>query len=61
MQQWNATACGELEGDKNSVSYFLRVEADRYAQQPWQRNYFKFDAFMGRRVVWRSEWDRARI
>lgn len=29
--QWNATACGELEEDKNSVEYFLRVEAGRYS------------------------------
>ena len=50
-QQWNATACGELEGDKNSVDYFLKVEADRYARQPWQRDYFNFGAFAGQRVL----------
>ena len=44
-------ACGELEGDKNSADYFLKVERDRYARQPWQRDYFNFDAFAGQRVL----------
>jgi ubiquinone/menaquinone biosynthesis C-methylase UbiE len=50
-RQWNATACGELEGDKNSINYFLNVEVDRYARQPWQRDYFKFDTFAGQSVL----------
>jgi len=50
-QQWNSRACGELEGDKNSANYFIRVENDRYSQQPWQQSYFRFDAFAGQRVL----------
>ena len=32
-KQWNSKACGELEDDKDSYEYFLRVEQDRYRQQ----------------------------
>ena len=51
MKQWNAIACGELPGDKSSVEYFLRVEQDRYGQQPWQNSYFGFERFAGKRVL----------
>jgi SAM-dependent methyltransferase len=51
MKQWNARACGELEGTKDSVEYFSNVEADRYAQQPWQHGYFRFDQFAGKDVL----------
>lgn len=47
----NTTACGELEGDKNSPDYFLNVERVRYLQQPWQREFFKFEAFSGHRIL----------
>jgi ubiquinone/menaquinone biosynthesis C-methylase UbiE len=50
-KQWNARACGELEGDKNSLEYFRRVEADRYSQQPWQHGYFRFGDFGGKKVL----------
>lgn len=50
-KQWNTTACGELAGNKEELEYFLRVEQDRYTQQPWQRDYFDFDAFSGKRVL----------
>ena len=50
-KQWNARACGELEGSKDSIDYFRRVEADRYAQQPWQHEYFRFHDFAGRKVL----------
>ncbi len=48
---WNATACGELAGDKGNIDYFLRVERDRYAQQPWQHGYYRFGSFAGKRVL----------
>jgi ubiquinone/menaquinone biosynthesis C-methylase UbiE len=51
MKQWNARACGELDGTKDSVEYFSRVEADRYAQQPWQHDYFRFADFAGKDVL----------
>jgi ubiquinone/menaquinone biosynthesis C-methylase UbiE len=51
VTQWSGTACGELPGDKEGLEYFLSVQADRYEQQPWQRRYFRFDSFRGRRVL----------
>ena len=51
QKQWNAIACGELEGDKNQVEYFDRVAEDRYRQQPWQHRYFRFADFAGKRVL----------
>jgi SAM-dependent methyltransferase len=50
-KQWNTTPCGELEGDKTTLDYFLRVEKDRYVQQPWQHDYFRFERFAGKRVL----------
>jgi ubiquinone/menaquinone biosynthesis C-methylase UbiE len=51
QSQWNAQACGELDGDKSTVEYFDRVAADRYRQQPWQHRYFDFQSFAGKRVL----------
>jgi 2-polyprenyl-3-methyl-5-hydroxy-6-metoxy-1,4-benzoquinol methylase len=50
-RQWNATACGELAGDKYQLEYFERVAAERYRQQPWQHDYFRFDRFGGKDVL----------
>lgn len=49
--QWNARACGELEGTKDSVEYFDRVAAERYAQQSWQHEYFDFGGFRDKNVL----------
>src|SRR2546429_9786755 len=51
QKQWNARACGELVGDKNSVEYFRQVEGDRYGQQDWVHNYFCYHAFSEKRVL----------
>jgi ubiquinone/menaquinone biosynthesis C-methylase UbiE len=51
MRQWNATACGELSGDKDSLEYFQAVERDRYAQQRWMADYFDFPSFRGKTVL----------
>ena len=51
QKQWNAKACGELAGDKNSVEYFRRVEGDRYSQQDWVHDYFCYRDFSGKRVL----------
>ena len=51
QKQWNATACGELEGDKDTRDYFLRVEQDRYRQQGWAPGYFGFNRFAGKKVL----------
>jgi ubiquinone/menaquinone biosynthesis C-methylase UbiE len=51
QKQWNATACGELEGDKDSADYFLAVEKDRFAQQAWALSYFDYSGYSGKRVL----------
>jgi len=51
QKQWNAMACGELAGDKNSVEYFSQVEADRYGQQDWVHDYFCYHDFSGKRIL----------
>jgi SAM-dependent methyltransferase len=51
QDQWNARACGELAGDKESVAYFDAVVADRYRQQPWMHDYFDYASFRGKRVL----------
>lgn len=48
---WNSRACGELDGDKQSLEYFRRVDADRFEQQGWAPGYFEFDSFAGKRVL----------
>lgn len=51
QKQWNARACGELPGDKQSLNYFDAVACDRYAQQPWMHEYFRFERFAGQHVL----------
>ena len=51
QKQWNARACGELPGDKQSVDYFDAVARDRYEQQPWMHDYFKYECFAGQHVL----------
>jgi ubiquinone/menaquinone biosynthesis C-methylase UbiE len=50
-KQWTRVACGELEGDKETVDYFLAVEKDRFAQQPWTPAYFEYSRFSEKRVL----------
>lgn len=50
-KQWNSRACGEVDGDKHSAEYFARVEETRYLTQQWQKAYFRYDQFGGKRVV----------
>ncbi|MFP8835076.1 class I SAM-dependent methyltransferase [Hydrogenophaga sp. XSHU_21] len=51
QKQWNARACGELPGDKQSVEYFDAVARDRYRQQPWMHDYFRYERFAGQHVL----------
>lgn len=51
QKQWNARACGELPGDKQCVAYFNSVAQDRYQQQPWMHDYFKYEEFSGKHVL----------
>lgn len=51
QKQWNARACGELPGDKQSVDYFDAVARDRYRQQSWMHDYFRYEHFAGQHVL----------
>jgi ubiquinone/menaquinone biosynthesis C-methylase UbiE len=51
ISQWTANPCGTVQGDDTELSYFLSVESERYRQQPWQKDYFRFDRFSGKRVL----------
>ena len=50
-KQWNAKACGELPGFKDSVEYFDSVAKDRYNQQPWVHNYFNYNDFKDKHIL----------
>lgn len=51
QKQWNALACGELDGDKTTAEYYDAVERERFAQQAWTRSYFRYDQFAGKKVL----------
>lgn len=51
QKQWNARACGELPGDKQSIDYFNAVARDRYQQSEWVHNYFRYEEFSGMNVL----------
>ena len=51
QKAWNGLACGELEGNKDNLDYFRSVEKDRYAQQPWMHEYFKFEQFKDKEIL----------
>lgn len=48
---WNAHPCGGFKTSAHDREYFDRVEAERYEQQYWQREFFDFGAFAGKRVL----------
>lgn len=50
-KQWNALACGELEGDKTTAAYFDAVDQDRFEQVEWALDYFGFHHFAGKKVL----------
>jgi ubiquinone/menaquinone biosynthesis C-methylase UbiE len=51
QKQWNTNPCGALPTASYDRLYFERVEADRYRQQYWQKDYFDYWSFRGRRVL----------
>ncbi|WP_288251989.1 class I SAM-dependent methyltransferase [uncultured Hydrogenophaga sp.] len=51
QRQWNATACGEVPGEKQSVDYFDSVARNRFEQQPWMHDYFRYERFAGQHVL----------
>ena len=51
QKQWNTNPCGALPTASYDRLFFERVEADRYRQQYWQRDYFDYRSFRGGRVL----------
>ncbi len=51
MDQWNNLACGQDGDADGTLEYFIRVEDERYRQQYWQRQYFDFSAFDGKKIL----------
>lgn len=51
VKLWTTHPCGAIDGDLDSLAYFLDVERSRYLQQPWQRERFGFEKYSGKRVL----------
>lgn len=51
QRQWNTTPCGALPTDEEDTAFFERVEADRYRQQYWQRDWMGYGRFGGKKVL----------
>ncbi len=52
QKQWNTTPCGEVDGDKASLEYFLSVERNRYEDYaPWMRDQYRYDEYQGQKVL----------
>ena len=51
QKQWNSLACGELTGDKNTIEYFEAVSINRYTEQNWMHDYFRFSDFKDQHVL----------
>lgn len=49
--QWTASPCGAVEQTETRLSFFKRVEIERYKQQPWMHDFFHYDRFRGQRVL----------
>jgi SAM-dependent methyltransferase len=48
---WSHTPCGSGGADEGSPAYFAEVERNRYAQQSWMHDYFRFEQFRGKSVL----------
>ena len=51
QKQWNANPCGALPTDVFDKAYFDRVEADRYRQQYWQKDWFDYASYKGKKAL----------
>jgi SAM-dependent methyltransferase len=51
QKQWNANPCGAVETSAHDAAFFARVEAERYRQQYWQRDFFDYRSFGGKSVL----------
>jgi SAM-dependent methyltransferase len=49
--QWNANPCGAVETSGSRRSYFKRVEIERYKQQSWMHDFFRFEQYADARVL----------
>jgi ubiquinone/menaquinone biosynthesis C-methylase UbiE len=50
--QWTRNPCGGAVAKGGSrVSYFKRVELERYKQQPWMHDLFRFEQYGGAKVL----------
>jgi len=50
--QWNKTPCGEIEGNKETIDYFLEVENNRYNDYaPWMKDFFRFSDYKNKKVL----------
>ncbi len=47
QKQWTANPCGALSTGVLDKAYFDAVEAERYRQQYWQREFFDYTSFAG--------------
>lgn len=47
----NANPCGALPTDVFDKAYFDRVEAERYRQQYWQKDWFNYSSFKDKKVL----------
>lgn len=41
-RQWNTNPCGAVPTEKHDADFFRRVEAERYRQHYWQRDFFDY-------------------
>lgn len=51
QRQWNTNPCGSLPTDAEDRPFFDDVEANRYRQQYWQRDWMRYDRFAGKKVL----------
>ena len=49
--QWNTNPCGAVPSDVHDREFFDQVEAERYREQYWQREFFDYLSFKGGRVL----------
>lgn len=52
QEQWNTTPCGSVEGNKDTLEYFLEVEKNRYEDYgSWMKDFFNFSQYAGKKVL----------
>ena len=52
QKQWNTIPCGSVYGNESlTLDYFNRVEEERFTQQYYQKAYFPFTRFSGKKVL----------